>query len=372
MPRKQTKTESENVVNFQKVRQTTVVERVEPVENVIDAEIISETPHNFAPPTDSPAQNYESHSAPRVFTLPNADFDEPETDEPEFLDDKTRALQFLDNLPDNTQISVIVTRLPDAFNQKNLFVNPAQTKQQIGAFRWNCGQAEISELLTQVQNEFGGGNYNFKIHERGFTEFAWNETLADSPAFLQKHEHETRQREIERLKVEAERMQFAAPTAQAAPPAIDEIDSFLQKAEKFKRLNEVLNPPRDFPVDNQISINPNNPYAAALFAAQHGNGDLAKSLLDMAREQSAETPPKGAVESFLQFAAETFDNPERLKQIQQLVGGVFMMLIPQNPPQSAPASAPRQNPNPTNAPKSEKYLSKRERAALDQKRDETV
>lgn len=152
---------------------------------------------------------------------------------------------FLSSLPNDTEASFIVSRLPDR-NLKGEFRLPCNVHRRIDVFYWN-GESSPDDFYNQITEKHGGGKYNFQIREgKGFGR-AWTQVLSDPPFLteiekaLKSEKEETKQSEQPRNSESSQNFVSNAPPPMTAKTAIKD---FLEQAKEFKELSQLFAPPQ--------------------------------------------------------------------------------------------------------------------------------
>lgn len=258
--------------------------------------------------------------------------------------------QFLSQLPTDSEIKFIVTRLADR-NLSGQFRLPCLSDQHTDNLYWT-GETDPSDIYSQITKKHGGGRYRIQIRGReGFAKNAtWTITLSD-PVELSDRENliknEKAKADEQERKNDTSQM-FANPIPQTSPKSA--LKEFLEQAQEFKQLQELLAPqPAPQP---QIIQQPAAPVTAApvtkesikltLIQEAVKEPELLKMALRSVFEIQEPITPEDKPSWFENLALSFASNPEIQEKALVIIGQVAAPLIglltPKVPPVIAEAS----------------------------------
>lgn len=308
-----------------KVKTVTTEEYLQPVQPVLTQTAPASTPQivQIATPQNTEADALEELAAS--------------------LDEHGTALEFLDSLPENAQATIIITRLPDALNQRGQWATPCTSAMKCDSFSWYGNTSTESDLHAAVSNTYGGGNYRFEVRAgRGFTGLSWKDTLADGREFLARREAEQRAAQAEekaRREAEQRAVALSAPVTTTPQPA-----SFTQQ---LKEQTAQVAAMRDFmqllqPAPQTQAATPaplaDNPFGLLQAAASSGNEKMFEIAAGLVKDNE---PKRNWLETVIDFASE---HPEQAQGLITMgasaLGSVMASFVSAlQPPATATAPA---------------------------------
>lgn len=242
---------------------------------------------------------------------------------------------FLEGLPKNEDVTIIVTRLADK-NLSGEFRITCNAHQKVDTIYWN-GETEPDELYSQFTKKHGGGRYSFQIRRGKGFDRAWTQILGDpaEPSEKEKTILAAKAKMTEHDRTPEHSQLFAQPQTAVKP-----IDELIEQFEKMNRLREAITPPAQ-PQPQTISAEPT--------AARRSIKD--EMLLSLT-EQAKESPELrqliiGALFDRQNESTEKtgfdwstamnwiFENPEQsFGVLSGLAGSLFSAFRPPTPPQT--------------------------------------
>lgn len=225
---------------------------------------------------------------------------------------------FLETLPPNTEITIIVNRKPD----HNLhFRIPNKTYGHTDTLYWNNETTE--EIYADIQKRFGGGRYQFQIrHGKGFSGKTWEKTIFDP------HEPSDAEKVIlaEKEKAKAQEHERKSENSQsfANQPRSNEpdIDNFFDTLEKWEKRIEKFRPKENPPM--QVSSERSVEDIILLEAVREVKDDevkkqLVQKVFGLIEEKKQQ---KETWIDLVKYGLQNFD------QVKNVIGGVASIVLP--------------------------------------------
>lgn len=148
----------------------------------------------------------------------------------------------LANLPADSDVSIIVTRLNDR-QFRNQFRLPCSVDSKVETVAWD-GEAYPDSIYEYIQKKYGGGHYRFQLRYNGGFKEAWKDVLSDPAEPSEKEKLINDQKKpAEPVKVETPQMTFQTPQTETKPVTQQDFMRDLIEQKKLeKELAELLAP----------------------------------------------------------------------------------------------------------------------------------
>lgn len=271
----------------------------------------------------------------------DGDFTEEKT-APKQLKDKTaieaepifddKFASFLSELPQNTEITIIVNRKPD----HNLrFRLPNKSYGHTETLYWNGESAP--EIYDIIKKRHGGGRYQFQIRGKaGFSKNStWESTIFD-PHEPSEAEQILLNKEQTKTDEQNRKAESSHVFAETKNDDEDSIDKFFDNLEKWeRRINKIRPQPETAPVSNP-SMSFDEQLMLRMFDASKGDTQFTGKLVDYAFGVF-DDKKKEEKTTFASVITTAIENPEKVKGILEVVGGVVASLF-LKPPATAPVN----------------------------------
>lgn len=218
----------------------------------------------------------------------------------------------LANLPADSDVSIIVTRLNDR-QFRNQFRLPCSVDSKVETVAWD-GEAYPDSIYEYIQKKYGGGHYRFQLRYNGGFKEAWKDVLSDPAEPSEKEKLINDQKKpAEPVKAEPPQITFQPQTIEQKPLTHEDfLQNFIRQKKLENELAGLLAPtPQTQEIESKDRIPSKLDFVMEIYRETKEEGQRHKILNNMLGISDPTSETKKP--TWMETIAETFANSPTLQ-----------------------------------------------------------